>query len=126
MIVAENLHVNTEHEIVPKKKEKLKMSCLPNGDRETEISLHRQNDQVQYQGSIGRCGNFDGSNARPCYNENYGEIIVSGISNSSSENQSANSQVDGVCVSIQHVYLNQILVIQFLVIVLTSFTCDCI
>ncbi|XP_048329333.2 histone deacetylase 15 [Ziziphus jujuba] len=91
------------------------MSCLPNGDRETEISLHRQNDQVQYQGSIGRCGNFDGSNARPCYNENYGEIIVSGISNSSSENQSANSQVDGVCrkarqhkeMTLQDMYNNQ-------------------
>lgn len=97
MILAENLHVNTERRIVPKK---LKMNCLRNG--ETETSLRRQNDQVQYQSSNGRCGNFDGSNARPCYDENCGEKNISGISNNSSENQGANSHADSVGVSVQH------------------------
>lgn len=111
MVLPGNLHLNnTEQSVFPKT---FQMSCLPNG--EAEISLHKQNDQAQYQGSNGRCRSlgFDGSSARPCYDENCGERNISGISSNSTENQSANTQADIVFVSGPHGYVIQILAMQF-------------
>lgn len=70
MILAENPHVSSEHSLAS---ETLQMSRLTNG--EAEISLHKPNNQVQCQGSNGRCGNlgFDGMNGRPCRDENCGK-----------------------------------------------------
>lgn len=70
MILAENPHVSSEHSLAS---ETLQMSRLTNG--EAEIGLHKPNNQVQCQGSNGRCGNlgFDGTNGRPCRDENCGK-----------------------------------------------------
>ncbi|VVA21434.1 PREDICTED: histone deacetylase [Prunus dulcis] len=70
MILAENPHVSSEYSLAS---ETLQMSRLTNG--EAEISLHKPNNQVQCQGSNGRYGNlgFDGTNGRPCRDENCGK-----------------------------------------------------
>lgn len=117
MVMPGNLHVNTEQSVFPKT---FQMSCLPNG--EAEISLHNQ---APYQFSNGRCRSlgFDGSSARPCYDEKCGEKNISGMSSNSTENQSANSQPDIVCLSGPHGYMIQIPVMQ-LAIVVPCFICN--
>ncbi|KAK9278717.1 hypothetical protein L1049_028292 [Liquidambar formosana] len=92
MIVAENCHVNSEHNMVS---ERVQMSRRTNG--EAENSLHNQSDKILCQGFNGRPGNMgsDGIGANPCYDENCGEEKLSGKSSSDvADNLNRNMQPD--------------------------------